>query len=177
LLKTSLYSEVPWLNALLAKYRLVRQIDLLIERANVDMTPGLFLLCSVAAAGLTIFLTSLLGQPAVAILVFGVVALLCPYMYLKFITWKRLRKFLEQLPKLADIIRDRFRIERLIKSLTAQNRMSAWTVCSIPPILAVFMFVREPEIMNNMMTDPIGRGLLATAVVLELIGILVFRKV
>jgi len=41
----------------------------------------------------------------------------------------------------------------------------------------VFMFVREPEIMNNMMTDPIGRGLLATAVVLELIGILVFRKV
>ena len=263
LLKTSLYSEVPWLNAFLAKYRLVRQIDLLIERANVDMTPGLFLLCSVAAAGLSIFLTSLLGQPAVAILVFGVVALLCPYMYLKFITWKRLRKFLEQLPdgldmisqslqaglgltqamvfvsrempdplgtefsvfieevnlglpladalkkleqrmnlpevrlfntallvqrevggslaellqKLADIIRDRFRIERLIKSLTAQNRMSAWTVCSIPPILAVFMFVREPEIMNNMMTDPIGRGLLATAVVLELIGILVFRKV
>ncbi len=83
----------------------------------------------------------------------------------------------ELLQKLADIIRDRFRIERLIKSLTAQNRMSAWTVCSIPPILAVFMFVREPEIMNNMMTDPIGRGLLATAVVLELIGILVFRKV
>ena len=263
LLKTSLYSEVPWLNALLAKYRLVRQIDLLIERANVDMTPNLFILYSIAAAGLSIFLTSLLGQSAVAILVFGLVALVCPYMYLKFITWKRLRKFLEQLPdgldmisqslqaglgltqamvfvsretpdplgtefsvfieevnlglpladalkkleqrmnlpevrlfntallvqrevggslaellqKLADIIRDRFRIERLIKSLTAQNRMSAWTVCSIPPILAVFMFVREPEIMNNMMTDPIGRGLLATAVVLELIGILVFRKV
>ena len=52
----------------------------------------------------------------------------------------------ELLNKLADIIRDRFRIERLIKSLTAQNRISAWTVSSIPPFLAVFMFIREPQI-------------------------------
>src|SRR5437899_40530 len=262
LLKSSLYSEVPWLNTFLSKYRLVRQIDLLIERANVDMTPGLFMLCSVAAAGLSIFLTSLLGQPAVAILVFGLVALLCPYMYLKFITWKRLRKFLEQLPdgldmisqslqdglgltqamvfvsretpdplgtefsvfieevnlglpladalkkleermalpevrlfntalmvqrevggslaellnKLADIIRDRFRIERLIKSLTGQNRMSAWVVCSIPPFLAVVMYIREPEIMNDMFSDPMGRMMMAAALVLEMLGIFVFRK-
>jgi tight adherence protein B len=263
LLKSSLYSEVPWLNAYLARFPLIRKLDLLIERANVDMTPGLFLLCSIAAAGVTIFLTMLLGQPSVGVLVFSLVALVCPYIYLQVIIWKRLRKFLEQLPdgldmigqslqaglgltqamvfvakempeplgtefsvfieevnlglplgdalkkfeermnlpevrlfatalmvqrevggslaellqKLADIIRDRFRIERMIKSLTAQNRMSAWTVCSIPPLLAVFMFVREPDIMNNMMADPVGRGLLATAVVLELIGILVFRKI
>jgi tight adherence protein B len=263
LLKSSVYSEVPWLHAYLTRFPLVRKIDLLIERANVDMTPGLFLLCSIAAAGVTVFLTTLLGQPAVGVLAFSLVALVCPYVYLQVIIWKRLRKFLEQLPdgldmigqslqaglgltqamvfvakempeplgtefsvfieevnlglplgdalkkfeermnlpevrlfatalmvqrevggslaellqKLADIIRDRFRIERMIKSLTAQNRMSAWTVCSIPPLLAVFMFVREPEIMNNMMADPIGRGLLATAVVLELIGILVFRKI
>jgi tight adherence protein B len=263
LLKSSVYSEVPWLNMWLAKYPLVRRIDLLIERANIDMTPGLFLLCSGGAAGLTMFLATLLGQPFAVVLIFGLIALFCPYTYLKIITWKRLRKFLEQMPdgldmisqslqaglgltqamvfvakempeplgtefsvfieeinlglplgdalkkfeermnlpevrlfgtalmvqrevggslaellqKLADIIRDRFRIERLIKSLTAQNRMSAWTVCSIPPLLAVFMFVREPEIMNNMMVDPVGRGLLATAVVLETIGILIFRKI
>jgi tight adherence protein B len=83
----------------------------------------------------------------------------------------------ELLKKLADIIRDRFRIERLIKSLTAQNRMSAWTVCSIPPFLGVFMFVREPQLMNDMMAEPAGRAMLAVAVVLELIGIAVFRKI
>ena len=70
----------------------------------------------------------------------------------------------ELLNKLADIIRDRFRIERLIKSLTGQNRMSAWTVCSIPPFLAVFMFIREPEMMNDMLNDPMGRAMLAGAV-------------
>ena len=62
----------------------------------------------------------------------------------------------ELLNKLSDIIRDRFRIERLIKSLTAQNRVSAWTVCSVPPFLAVFMFIREPEMMNEIMGHPMG---------------------
>jgi len=83
----------------------------------------------------------------------------------------------ELLNKLSNIIRDRFRIERLIKSLTAQNRVSAWTVCSIPPLLAVFMFMRESEMMNNMMQNPVGRSMLAAALVLEVVGILVFRKI
>jgi len=82
----------------------------------------------------------------------------------------------ELLNKLADIIRDRFRIERLIKSLTGQNRMSAWVVCSIPPFLAVVMYIREPEVMNDMFSDPIGRMMMAAALVLEMLGIFVFRK-
>ena len=82
----------------------------------------------------------------------------------------------ELLNKLADIIRDRFRIERLIESLTGQNRMIAWVVCSIPPFLAVFMYVREPQIMNDMFSDPMGRAMLAAALVLEILGIVVFRK-
>jgi tight adherence protein B len=83
----------------------------------------------------------------------------------------------ELLNKLSTIIRDRFRIERLIKSLTAQNRVSAWTVCSVPPFLAVFMFLREPDMMGKFIQHPIGRALLAAALVLEIVGILVFRKI
>jgi tight adherence protein B len=82
----------------------------------------------------------------------------------------------ELLNKLADIIRDRFRIERMIKSLTGQARMSAWVVCSVPPFLAVFMFIREREMMDMMMSDANGRMMLAAALVLEVLGILVFRK-
>ena len=81
----------------------------------------------------------------------------------------------ELLTKLADIIRDRFRIERLIKSLTAQNRMSAWVVCCIPPALALFMFLKEPEIMREMLGNPVGQMMLAAVVFLELAGILSFR--
>ncbi|MGB7947978.1 MAG: type II secretion system F family protein, partial [Candidatus Binatia bacterium] len=230
--------------------------------ANVDMTLGLFILCSVVASGVAIFLFLIVGQPFPLAIVVGLIALVCPYFYLKYITWKRMRHFLEQMPdgldmisqslqaglgltqamvfvakempdplgtefsvfieevnlglpladalkkleermalpevrlfntallvqrevggslaellnKLADIIRDRFRIERLIKSLTGQNRISAWTVCSIPPFLGLFMFIREPQMMNDMMSDPMGRAMLAVALVLEIVGIIVFRK-
>jgi len=262
LLKSTLYSEVPWVNALLSKVKFAKHLDLLLERANVDMTLGLFILCSGVASGVAIFLILIVGKPFSLALVMGLIALVCPYFYLKCITWKRRRRFLEQLPdaldmmsqslqaglgltqamvfvakempdplgtefsvfieevnlglpladalkkleermvlpevrlfstallvqrdvggslaellnKLADIIRDRFRIERLIKSLTGQNRMSAWTVCSVPPFLGVFMFIREPEMMNDMLSDPMGRAMLAVALVLEIIGIFVFRK-
>ena len=262
LLKSSLYSEVPWVNALLSRVPVAKHLDLLLERANVDMTLGLFILCSLFASGVAIFLFLIVGQPFSLAVVVGLLALGCPYFYLKYITWRRLRRFLEQLPdaldmmsqslqaglgltqamvyvakempdplgtefsvfieevnlglpladalkkleermalpevrlfntalmvqrevggslaellnKLADIIRDRFRIERLIKSLTGQNRMSAWTVCSIPPFLAVFMFIREPEMMNDMLNDPMGRAMLAGALFLEILGIIVFRK-
>jgi len=263
LLKTSVYSEVPWLNEYFSRIKFMRRLDLLLERANVDMTPGLFLLCSLGACGVTFFLASMAGQPTAACFVFALIALFAPYMYLQFVIWKRLRKFLEQFPdgldmisqslqaglgltqamvfvakempdpmgtefsvfieevnlglplgdalvkfeermnlpevrlfntalmvqrevggslaelltKLANIIRDRFRIERLIKSLTAQNRVSAWTVCSVPPFLAVFMFTRESEMMAQMMQNPTGRGMLAAALVLEVCGILTFRKI
>jgi tight adherence protein B len=263
ILKTSIYSEVPWINEFLSRMRFMHSIDLKLERANVDMTPGLFLLSSVGAAGVAFLLGSILGEPTVLCFIFALVALVCPFLYLQFIIWKRLRKFLEQFPdgldmisqslqaglgltqsivfvakempdpmgtefsvfieevnlglpladalkkfeermnlpevrlfntalmvqrevggslaellnKLSNIIRDRFRIERLIKSLTAQNRMSAWTVCSVPPFLAFFMFIREPEMMNQMMNHPVGRGMLAAALVLEICGILVFRKI
>ena len=263
ILKTAVYSEVPWVNNILSQSKVVRRIDLMLERGNLDMTPGMFLLCSVGAAGVTFFLASIIGQPISMSLIFALIALCCPYVYLQFVIWKRLRKFLEQFPdgldmisqslqaglgltqsmvfvakempdplgtefsvfieevnlglplaealkkfeermnlpevrlfntalmvqrevggslaelltKLSNIIRDRFRIERLIKSLTAQNRISAWTVCSVPPFLAVFMFMREPVMMNRMMQHPIGRAMLATALVLEIVGILVFRKI
>ena len=44
-------------------------------------------------------------------------------------------------------------------------------------ILAVFMFMREPEMMNDMLVHPMGRTMLVAALVLEIIGIFVFRKI
>jgi len=82
----------------------------------------------------------------------------------------------ELLTKLADVIRDRFKIERQIKSLTAQNRMTAWVVCLIPPLLAAFMFVTAPVMMNEMLAEPTGRTMLTAALILEIVGILAFRR-
>ena len=55
ILKTSIYSEIPWVNELLSRWKFIHSIDLRLERANVDMTPGMFLLCSVGAGGVAFF--------------------------------------------------------------------------------------------------------------------------
>ena len=80
------------------------------------------------------------------------------------------------LQKLGEVIRERFRIERQLKTLTAQNRLSAWVVCSMPPLLTAFMFASGPDMMNQMIGDPLGRMMLIGAIVFEIIGIFVFRK-
>ncbi|HKX82946.1 MAG TPA: hypothetical protein VJL58_01900, partial [Pyrinomonadaceae bacterium] len=104
ILKNTVYSEIPWLNNLLSQSGLVKRIDLLLERGNLDMTPGMFLLCSIGAAAVTFFLASIIGQPFAACFIFALIALAIPYVYLQFIIWKRLRKFLEQFPDGLDMI-------------------------------------------------------------------------
>jgi Flp pilus assembly protein TadB len=39
------------------------------------------------------------------------------------------------------------------------------------------MFMRESQMMNEFMAAPAGRAMLAAALVLEVCGILVFRKI
>ena len=82
----------------------------------------------------------------------------------------------ELLNRLSDVIRERFRIERQIKTLTAQNRLSAWVVSSLPPLLAVFMFFAGPDAFGQMLADPLGQMMLISSLVLEVIGIFAFRK-
>jgi tight adherence protein B len=82
----------------------------------------------------------------------------------------------ELLNRLSDVIRERFRIERQIKTLTAQNRLSAWVVCSLPPLLSIFMFFVGPDAFGQMMAEPLGQMMLISALVLEVIGIFAFRK-
>ncbi|HTN73165.1 MAG TPA: hypothetical protein VMO00_18940, partial [Methylomirabilota bacterium] len=61
LLKSAVYSEVPWLNELLAKMQFAQRLDLLLERANLDMSLPLFLLCSIVAGCVAFFLMVVIG--------------------------------------------------------------------------------------------------------------------
>ena len=82
----------------------------------------------------------------------------------------------ELLNKLSDVIRERFRIEREIKTLTAQNRMAAIVVCSIPPVLFVVMSVLNAPLMQEVRENRIGWIMLMAALTLEVIGIFAFRR-
>jgi tight adherence protein B len=98
LLKVPVYSNNPWLNNLLCNIPLVQKVGLHLERANVDMSPSVFLLCSGGACLVTFFMFMIVGKPTWMALLFGIIALVMPSLYLKYVIWRRLRKFLEQMP-------------------------------------------------------------------------------
>jgi tight adherence protein B len=263
LLKDALYSEIPSFHRFLSGIQSAKNLDLLLDRANLNIGVGLFILLSLSTAAIAVAILIAVFNQSIGLSVFGaVLTALGPYVYVKYLARKRMRKFLEQLPdgldimaqglkaglglsqaqayvarempdpigtefavfmeelnlglpigealknflerlplpemrlfstalsvqrevggslaellnNLADVIRERFRVEREINSLTAQNRMAAWVVCSLPPVLFAGMYTINPKMMNEVAASDIGWFMFMTAMILEITGILAFRR-
>lgn len=83
----------------------------------------------------------------------------------------------EILEKVAYTIRERFRIMGDLKTLTTSSRMSAWLLCGLPIFVAVAITVMNPEYMSVLWKDPRGHYLIATAMFMQVTGMLIVRKI
>jgi tight adherence protein B len=83
----------------------------------------------------------------------------------------------EILEKVAYTIRERFRIMGDLKTLTTSSRMSAWLLCGLPIFVTLVITVMNPEYMNVLWRDPRGHYLIATAMILQVTGMLIVRKI
>lgn len=80
------------------------------------------------------------------------------------------------LGRIADMIRDRIRVRGEIRTLTAQMRMSSWVVSGLPVALGGATALMQPEQMAVLFKEPIGQMLVAVALVLQVIGFIVIRR-
>jgi tight adherence protein B len=83
----------------------------------------------------------------------------------------------ELLDKLAQIIRERFKLRARIRAVSAQGIMSGRILAAIPAAVAVLMFVVNPQYARFFIDDPMGHKLLAAALGLQFIGYLIIRKI
>jgi len=83
----------------------------------------------------------------------------------------------ELLEKVAYTIRERFRIMEDLKTLTLSSRWSAWLLCGLPIFMAVYMTVMNPQYMEVMWRDPRGHWMLAAAAIMQVLGMLMVRKI
>ncbi len=83
----------------------------------------------------------------------------------------------EILEKVGHTIRDRFRIMEDLKTLTTSSRMSAWILCGLPIFVALAVTVMNPDYMSVLWKDPRGHRLVAVAMLLQLTGMAVVRKI
>jgi tight adherence protein B len=80
------------------------------------------------------------------------------------------------LENLAGLIRERLTMAAKLKAHTAQQRLSAALLCLLPVFVALGFWVLKPEYIRLLYTDPLGSKLLTYAIISEIVGILVIRR-
>jgi len=74
-------------------------------------------------------------------------------------------------------IRERNKIQRQLKTLTAQGKMSGIVIGSLPFGIGVLIYMMEPNHINTLFTHPVGIGMLAAGFISGFIGFMIIRKV
>jgi tight adherence protein B len=82
----------------------------------------------------------------------------------------------EVLENLATVIRERFKVKRQVRVVTAHARMTAWVLSLMPPVLALILTYLNPETMSVMWTHPTGIRMVALALVLQALGALAISR-
>ena len=83
----------------------------------------------------------------------------------------------ELLDKLAQLIRERFKLRARIRAVSAQGLMSGRILAAIPMAVALLMFVVNPQYARFFIDDPMGHELMAAALGLQFVGYLIIRKI
>jgi tight adherence protein B len=83
----------------------------------------------------------------------------------------------EILDQISTVIRERFRFQRRVRTLSAEGRMSAWVLAMVPLIMFGAMSVSNPNYLPLLFEEEIGRQLALFAFVWGAIGIYLIRRI
>ena len=83
----------------------------------------------------------------------------------------------EVLDRLAAVIRERFKVKRQVRSVSAHGRITGWVLGALPPAVAGILFILSPDHIRLLVDDPLGLYMLIGGVTLQVIGVLIIRRI
>ena len=83
----------------------------------------------------------------------------------------------EILDKLSGVVRERFMILRQVRTHTAHGRLTGYVLMALPAFLAIALTFINPDHMNLLFREQIGRMLIMAAIVMQAIGYVWIKKV
>ncbi len=83
----------------------------------------------------------------------------------------------EILDRVADTVKERDRLQGEIRSLTASQRLTGMVLSIYPIVLGLIFFALAPDTWEVLVTEEAGRIMLGLAAVLQVIGIVVIRRI
>jgi tight adherence protein B len=83
----------------------------------------------------------------------------------------------EVLDKLAAVIRDRFKVKRQVRAVSAHGRITGAVLMALPPVVAAILFVISPQHIRLLVDDPLGVQMVIGGVILQTIGVIAIRRI
>jgi tight adherence protein B len=83
----------------------------------------------------------------------------------------------EILDNLAHVIRERFRIAGEVRIRTAQGRLTAGILIALPIIMMFMLHFLDPDYLNLLFDDRLGRLMLITAASMQTIGAFIVWRI
>jgi tight adherence protein B len=83
----------------------------------------------------------------------------------------------EVVDRVAETVRERFDLQRLISNLTVQGRMSRWIVSGLPVALVAVISLINPGYMHPLVVHTLGKVLLVIAALLVVAGSYVIKRI
>jgi tight adherence protein B len=82
----------------------------------------------------------------------------------------------EILTNLAGVIRERFKVKRQVRVISAHGRITGWVLSGLPPSLAVAFLITSPNHIMTLVNDPMGVRMIFGALFLQIVGTLIIRR-
>jgi tight adherence protein B len=83
----------------------------------------------------------------------------------------------EVLDNLSSVIRERFKVKRQVRVLSAHGRLTGMILMAMPPVMALMLFQLSPDSTSLLLTDPLGVRMLIAAAVLQVVGAVIIKKI
>jgi tight adherence protein B len=83
----------------------------------------------------------------------------------------------EMFETISTVIRERFRLEGKIDALTSQGKLQGWIVAAMPAVLGMVLNSMRPDLMEPMMNHLFGYILVTLIAIMEILGILIIRRI
>jgi tight adherence protein B len=83
----------------------------------------------------------------------------------------------EVLDKLSAVIRDRFKVKRQVRAVSAHGRITGTVLMALPPVVAGILFIISPSHIRLLVDDPMGVQMVVAGVTLQVIGIIWIKRI
>lgn len=83
---------------------------------------------------------------------------------------------IEVLESIIDTMRQQSQYERKLKAMTAEGRSSSRMLAFLPPGFMFMAYLANPGYIGNLLSDPVGRMLMAISLILYVVGLFWVRR-